>query len=292
MALPRAIIAATAWILLAAQAWTQASTPYQLEPDASYMLGCFDPCTCPLTNAQHLGGSFMLTLVGSTPDSIDHYAVKRVDWTLIYAGQTIHVTGDGRYDIGGNPALKHRLRLNLSFDGGAAKAFDSGWIVRGSAFPQIDIVVSMHGMTCYDEVFRVRAAPLDLGTAYCTSNPNSTGTPATLYASGSAAVSNNEFTLVAANGPPNNVGTFFFGQGQQQAPFGAGILCVSSSIVRLPGILIDASGTAWQPLDLTQPPAAGVIVPGSNWNFQFWYRDPAGGPGAFNLSQGLAVTFY
>jgi hypothetical protein len=292
MALPRGIIAAASWILLAPLAWTQASTPYQLEPDAGYMLGCFDPCTCPLTHAQHLGGSLMLTFVGSTPDWFDHYAVKRVDWTLIYAGQTIHVTGDGRYDIGGNPALKHRLRLNLSFDGGPAKAFDSGLIVGGSTFPQLEIVVSMHGMTCFDEVLDVRAAPLNLGSAYCANNPNSTGKPATLYATGSAAVANNEFTLVAVNGPPSNVGIFFFGQGQQQSPFGEGLLCVSSSILRIvPGTQIDASGTAWQPLDFTQPPAAGVILPGSNWNFQFWYRDPLGGPAGFNLSQALAVAF-
>ena len=35
----------------------------------------------------------------------------------------------------------------------------------------------------------------------------------------------------------------------------------------------------------------GQISAGSTWNFQFWYRDPAGGGAGFNLSDGLQLTF-
>ena len=35
----------------------------------------------------------------------------------------------------------------------------------------------------------------------------------------------------------------------------------------------------------------GEILPGSTWNTQFWYRDPAFGGAGFNLSDGLGVTF-
>ena len=35
----------------------------------------------------------------------------------------------------------------------------------------------------------------------------------------------------------------------------------------------------------------GAITAGSTWNFQFWYRDPQGGPNGFNLSDGMRVTF-
>ena len=35
----------------------------------------------------------------------------------------------------------------------------------------------------------------------------------------------------------------------------------------------------------------GQIQAGATWNFQAWYRDPAGGPSGFNLSDGLGITF-
>jgi hypothetical protein len=35
----------------------------------------------------------------------------------------------------------------------------------------------------------------------------------------------------------------------------------------------------------------GLVAPGSTWYFQAWFRDPAAGGAAFNLSDGLAVTF-
>ena len=46
-------------------------------------------------------------------------------------------------------------------------------------------------------------------------------------------------------------------------------------------------------LDITDPPSpSGQITVGSSWNFQFWYRDPAGPGGTgFNLSDGLHAIF-
>ena len=36
----------------------------------------------------------------------------------------------------------------------------------------------------------------------------------------------------------------------------------------------------------------GHIVPGATWNFQGWYRDPAGPCGTgFNLTNGTSITF-
>jgi len=34
---------------------------------------------------------------------------------------------------------------------------------------------------------------------------------------------------------------------------------------------------------------AGLVVPGSRWNFQFWYRDRSAGGATFNLSDALTV---
>ena len=45
-------------------------------------------------------------------------------------------------------------------------------------------------------------------------------------------------------------------------------------------------------LDLSDPPsAAGLITPGSTWNFQAWFRDPTDGLAGYNFSSGLQVTF-
>jgi len=233
-----------------------------------------------------------VTFIGSTPDWFDHYAVRNVDWVLVFGGQQIHVTGSGQYDIGGPVALLHRLRLDLSFDGNPPRTFDSGLLQGGYTFPKLDLLISLDGMVCFDEVFGVRASPLDVGTAYCTSTPNSTGMAAALAAAGSPVVANNAFSLVATQAPAGRLGLFFFGQGQQQTPFGDGFLCVSSSVHRVPpAIVVDAAGVAWRTLDLTSPPAAGLLTSGSTWSFQFWFRDPPGGPAGFNLTHGLQVDF-
>lgn len=75
--------------------------------------------------------------------------------------------------------------------------------------------------------------------------------------------------------------------------FGEGLRCVKGGVIRInPAIQTDAAGAAALALDLTQPPtSSGEITAGSTWNFQFWYRDPSGGPEGFNLSDGLMVTF-
>jgi hypothetical protein len=82
------------------------------------------------------------------------------------------------------------------------------------------------------------------------------------------------------------------GDSQAQTPFGDGTLCVGGSVLRyLPPSVISPDGAAAHALDYAKFPA-DQIAPGSNWNFQFWYRDPAGPLGSgFNLSDALAVTF-
>jgi hypothetical protein len=50
-------------------------------------------------------------------------------------------------------------------------------------------------------------------------------------------------------------------------------------------------GNAVRSVDLASAPVLGVITPGSTAYFQCWYRDPAAGGAAFNLSDGLSVTF-
>ena len=131
----------------------------------------------------------------------------------------------------------------------------------------------------------------DLGR-YCVANPNSTGRASSITAVGLPSVATNDWTLRAVSCPPSQFGLFFYGRIQSQVPFGNGWRCVDGQIFRLPAVQIDPAGEALWPLDFTNPPQpAAEITPGTTWNFQFWYRDPAGGGSDFNLSDGLTVNF-
>jgi hypothetical protein len=87
---------------------------------------------------------------------------------------------------------------------------------------------------------------------------------------------------------------FYYGPDAEQVPFGDGYRCVGGGTHRLrPVVRADASGRAELAVDLTLPPNPGAtILPGSEWSFQFWYRDPTGPGGTtFNLSNGLRAAF-
>ncbi len=59
-----------------------------------------------------------------------------------------------------------------------------------------------------------------------------------------------------------------------------------------PLVRLDAFGTGSYALDFTDPLSpASLIHPGSNWNFQFWYRDPQTVGHGFNLSDALKAQF-
>ncbi len=127
---------------------------------------------------------------------------------------------------------------------------------------------------------------------YCVANDNSTGAPGSITALGTPSVSANDWTLRASSCPPGQFGLFFYGQNQNQVPFGDGRRCVDGQIFRLPAVPISPAGEATWALDFAAPPQPeGAITPGSTWNFQFWYRDPAAGGSGFNLSQGMMVGF-
>ncbi|MFT7484749.1 MAG: glucose/arabinose dehydrogenase [Candidatus Paceibacteria bacterium] len=131
---------------------------------------------------------------------------------------------------------------------------------------------------------------------YCSSNVNSSGNVATLSMTGTSQISSNDMVLVSQLASPNKPGIFFYGPNQIASPFGEGIRCVGGSIFRLqPPMLTDSLGGASRSIDFSVPPTggggAGDILPGSTWNFQFWFRDPPGGASGFNLSEGLSVYF-
>ncbi|MFT7669548.1 MAG: hypothetical protein ACI8X5_002253 [Planctomycetota bacterium] len=120
---------------------------------------------------------------------------------------------------------------------------------------------------------------------YCGTSPNTVGTGATIGSSGSTGIGEGTFTLHASGIPADNFGLFFYGAGQNLAPLGEGTLCISSPFTRLNVQQANGAGEVDQLLNLTSPLDAGTT-----WNFQFWYRDPAGGPVGFNLSDALEVS--
>ena len=140
------------------------------------------------------------------------------------------------------------------------------------------------------------APPCSNPTLYCASNPNSTGFPAMMWYTGTTSIIENEFTVSVFNAPPQQFGLFFYGPDQIQLPFGDGFRCVGGGVYRLsPASLTDMFGILARQVDFNEDPAAsggGAIHPGSTWNFQFWYRDPAGpGGSGFNLTEGLSAEF-
>ncbi len=129
-------------------------------------------------------------------------------------------------------------------------------------------------------------------SSYCLTSPNSTGSGAVIGSTGLTSVAENQLFLTVDAAPPGQFGIFYFGDGMVQLPFGLGFRCVGGDIGRfVPALPISAGGTASQKVDFTLPPAAGKLIPGTTWFFQFWYRDPSAGGAGFNLSDGLQATF-
>ncbi len=142
--------------------------------------------------------------------------------------------------------------------------------------------------------------PLDLGyhapscgghETYCVASGNSSGQVASISTCSSTSLSANAFHLQVQGAPPNKFGLFFFGTQEHFALYGEGALCVKPPLKRIyPLLVTDGAGAASAPLDLTSSVFGGLQA-GQVRRFQFWYRDPLGGPAGFNFSDGLKVTF-
>jgi glucose/arabinose dehydrogenase len=132
-------------------------------------------------------------------------------------------------------------------------------------------------------------------TPYCTTSPNSIGPGAELEILGSTSIPADDMTLVVTQVPDSEFGIFFFGDTQLSAPFYDGLLCISagqgSGIHRILPPVLSVGNTSTVDINFNSFPA-DQIAAGSNWNFQFWYRDPGGplGTGA-NTSNALEVHF-
>ncbi len=125
---------------------------------------------------------------------------------------------------------------------------------------------------------------------------NSTGAGALFATTGTSSVTADDLLLTMSPLAPNQFGLFYMGTTTPSIPFGDGFRCVGGSIFRYPVQNSGAGGSiTFGPIvgwANTHFAAIGHISSGDTWNFQGWYRDPAGPcGGAFNLSNASAVTF-
>lgn len=227
--------------------------------------------------------------------------------------------GDGAelfcFDEPNTPLLQQRV-LGFRVDGSGAEVWGGAPIVLSSILSSkddLEVVVDGSGVAravWHDE----RADAGDVyaqdanvdgtlgpntncgGTTYCVGAPNSAGPGASIGWSGSTSLALNDFVLHAAGLPAHRSALFVYGSAQAQVPLGDGFRCVAGVVKRLaPAGMTDGSGAFARQVDFTQPPANsgnGQILPGSTWNFQLYYRDPAGpGGSGFNLSNGLSTAF-
>jgi len=135
-----------------------------------------------------------------------------------------------------------------------------------------------------------------IGRPFCVGAPNSNGSGAAMAFEGTTSVSGQDLTLQVFGAAPSQFGLFFYGSERTQVSFGDGFLCVGGGSVGLfrfnPPLMTDGFGDADYVVDFTQPPAGsgpGAFELGSQWHFQFWYRDQ--GVSGFNFSNALTLNF-
>lgn len=126
----------------------------------------------------------------------------------------------------------------------------------------------------------------------CANSATSDGAQLSGAGSGSAGAGN--LVLQASDLPSNQPGLYFQGDlatnGGAGAPFGDGLRCAGTNVVRLQTVTATGSGTSATSLDVA---AKGGVSAGDTKRYQLWYRDPSGGPCGtdFNLSQGLEIVW-
>ncbi|MCP3915934.1 MAG: hypothetical protein GY711_10300 [bacterium] len=153
------------------------------------------------------------------------------------------------------------------------------------------------GSTFYDVVDIYQP---DVGVRYCSpANPNSSGVPARIRATGSPAVLDQDLTLIAEDLPAGEFGYFLVGanQGSFQPPGSQGILCLACGFHGCGGIgRFNQAGFIIQgpsgsiSVDLTSLPTSPptAIQPGDTWNFQCWFRDQ----GSSNFTDAISILFF
>jgi hypothetical protein len=157
------VTAAVLLVLGSGTAAAQGNLPipgrYLLTVDSTYQEGCFPPCACPISVEMPVQGTLALTPVTADP-LYTTFRIDDVHWRISRGGEDTWVTGSGSYRVGGELAIMHQLTLDLELGDAPSMHFDSGLVQGGERLPDLDAVISMNGMVCYDRVLSVHARSL------------------------------------------------------------------------------------------------------------------------------------
>lgn len=175
----------------------------------------------------------------------------------------------------------------------------------GDGLCVIDAAAGGFEISAVDLAYCVETGVTEPGSAYCDctsgapcSNPgvlnsgcrNSSGSGASLTASGDANVLADSVVLHVDHGPATTPGLFFSGPvALTPTPFNDGLRCVGGSILRLQVALTDASGQASSSVTLS---AVEGLAGGETRHYQYWYRDVSGPcGGGSNTTNGYRITW-
>lgn len=201
-------------------------------------------------------------------------------WTnLATVGPTGATPGWNEYSLDLTTSLSMTAAVRLRF---MASDLDDGSIVE-AALDDLTLIAEGSG---------------GLGARTCSpAIPNSTGVPASLHATGSDAVNDQNLQLATIDLPQQQFGYYLCSQTTDFVPNpggSTGILCLGGQIGRFI-TQVSNSGTAGHMaigVDLTQLPIGGgtSVQPGDSWTFQLWYRDALPTPTS-NFSDVITIAF-
>lgn len=186
---------------------------------------------------------------------------------------------------------------NDNYLAGRTHASKGNFVVTSAGELRFEMTVD-HTFGTLNALQLIKISPT-IGTSYCAPLPNSTGDIARLIAFGSDFALEDSFFLGVDGLPPNQFGFFLTSpqQGSTTIP-GSGLLCLDGPIGRFsqPHQIWNAGPDGSTSLQLPlnahpTPTGTTVVVPGSTYYYQAWYRDAGNGAPASNLSDGRCVQF-
>jgi len=223
--------------------------------------------------------------IGIGEPGLNGVSVYVFDVTLGAIVATEVTSGDGQYNFTDLSGDAVEIRVDPStLPAGSTSTYDPDGVATPHQFASTPGCAA--SVTDGDFGYSIGSA-----SNYCTGSPNSVGPGARMTSNGSYGIGAGDFALEVSGVIPSDFGLFVLGSSTADLQLGEGRLCVGGQLYRLlPPLAATAVGGTSRQLDFGSAPGS-FVHPGTTWNFQYWYRDTAGGPLGFNLSDGLSVTF-